>query len=241
MRFRKLTFAGGLALALMAVPAYIARADTSITSSNQSKDSETKTGDASSSNSSAGFVGQKSGGGSTDVNSSDVNAATGSNVQEGDNDFQARQRSNATSGAAVGGQIVAGVSEGDLTIDATNLTASSNAQSGDADAVNSSAAFVGLAFGSSTSIGTADLTLASGALNAQEGDNSGDVDQVQNASSGDAITGQIVAGVTSAGGTADIAQANTSTDSSSTSGDSSEHGSSALFVGLDVSTETTIV
>jgi hypothetical protein len=128
-----------------------------------------------------------------------------------------------------------------LTIDATNLTASSNAQSGDADAVNSSAAFVGLAFGSSTSIGTADLTLASGALNAQEGDNSGDVDQVQNASSGDAITGQIVAGVTSAGGTADIAQANTSTDSSSTSGDSSEHGSSALFVGLDVSTETTIV
>lgn len=231
-------FAAALSLGLVAAPAYVVHADTKITSSNESSDSQTKTGDATSSNKSAGEVGHQSGGGNTDINSSDVNAATGSNVQEGDNDFNADQNSTAKSGTALGGQFVAGVSSGHLTIDATNLTSAVDAESGDATAENSSAAFVGLIFGSNTGISTADLSLASGAVNVQEGDNSGNVDQTQNATSGDAITGQIVAGTTS--GSADIAQANTTSDSSSTSGDSSEHGSSALFVGLNFSTETSI-
>jgi hypothetical protein len=230
-----------LALGLVAVPAYVVQADTQITSSNQSEDSEVKTGDVESNNSSSGFVGHQGGGGSTGVGAEDISASSGTNIQEGDNDFEADQTANSRSGSAVGGQVIGAVSEGDLIIDATNLTASSDAQSGDADAENSSAAFVGLAAGSSTAVGAADISLASGAANVQEGDNSGDVDQTQNATSGDALTGQIVAGITSAGGSADIVTANTTEDSSSTSGDADEQGSSALFVGLDVSTGTTTV
>ena len=202
-------------------------AETSITTANTSDDADTDSGDATSSNSAATQVGHN-GGGETDVTAEDIDNEDATNVQEGDNSADADQSANSESGAAVTGQVVGGVADGDLTIDATNSTTDSSAESGDADSTNSFAAFVGLDASSSTAI-AADVTNA-GATNVQEGDNSIDANQSSNATTGDGVAGQVLGGV--ATGTVDLVSANTSEDSDATSGDSDETSESSTFTGL---------
>jgi hypothetical protein len=215
----------------------VARADSDVTASNDSGDVEGSSGDATATNSDSAFVGQHSGGGEADVSSSDVNnSGSASNVQEGDNDLDVDQTVNVKSGDVVGGQVIGGVSAGDLRIDATNSSEDVDLESGDAKGSNSAAAFVGLLNSSSTSVGAAaDIFNAGSATNVQEGDNSGDIDQEQNVSTGDVVGGQVVGAVTSAGGAADLVLANTSTDADAESGDSRSDADQALFVGLAVS------
>jgi hypothetical protein len=221
-------FTFSLALVLSAAPAALALADTEVTSSNESEDVEAKTGDATATNSGSGHVGHQGPGEST-VTSSDIDSTDATNVQEGDNDLEANQTANARTGSGITGQVVAAQADGLLEIDATNLTLDSMVTTGDATSENDFAAFVGLNAASQTTIAAADVASES-ATNVQEGDNAGDVGQIANADTGDAISGQIVVG--SSTGSSVITVANTSEDADATSGDSDQGSDSELFTGL---------
>lgn len=205
----------------------IAWADTEVTTSNSSDDVEAESGDSHASNSSAAQVGH-SGEGDSDVEAEDVDNQSATNVQEGDNELEGSQSARSETGGAVTGQVVGAVSDGALTIDATNASLDTEALTGDATTSNDFAAFVGLTAGSDTAI-TADI-LNGNAVNVQEGDNSADVTQSSDAVTGDAVAGQIL-GATSTGPT-DIVAANTSEDSETTSGDSDEDSISEIFTGM---------
>ena len=84
----------------------------------------------------------------------------------------------------------------------------------------------------------ADIASAS-ATNVQEGDNSSETSQSGEATSGDAVAGQVV-GVVSSGDTS-VDATNDSDGASAESGSASGGNSSASFVGLDAGTATTIV
>jgi len=225
--------AAALTAALIAfAPAAIARADSSVTASNSSGGVDGSSGDARATNSGTAEVGQHSGGDTT-VNSSDVvNNGSGSNVQEGDNKFDSTQNVTVKSGDVVGGQVIGAVSAGNLSIDATNSSTNEDLSSGDARGSNSTDAFVGLLSASSTNIGAADILNNGSATNVQEGDNKANSNQTQDVSTGDVVGGQVVGAVTSAGGSADVTLANTSSNSDATSGDSRGNGTSNIGVGL---------
>lgn len=221
----RLLMAAAAALLLMA-PAAV-RAETTVTTSNSSDDTDTTSGDSTASNSAAAQVGHN-GGGETEVDAEDVTSQSATNVQEGDNDVDASQSARSESGASVGGQVIGAVTSGALTVDATNSSTDVDAESGDADATNGFAAFVGLDNASDTTI-AADVTNGL-ATNVQEGDNAADVAQQTFAVTGDAVAGQVL-GATTAGPT-DIVLANTSDDADATSGDSTEDSESGVFSGL---------
>ncbi len=220
--------AAALTAALLWVPGQVAIADTSITASNESDDSEVESGDVEATNSSSGFVGHQ-GGGETDAEAQDIDNEQSVNVQEGDNDVDAEQDADAKSGDTVGGQVIGGVSSGTLSVDATNRSEDVEVESGDATADNNFAAFVGLSAGSETAIDAADI-FNSGATNVQEGDNDADVSQDSDAATGDAVGGQVFGAVSS--GAADVVLANTSEDADATSGDSDQSSDSDVFTGL---------
>jgi len=213
-----------------------------VVAANTSTDVDVETGDATADNDAAAFVGLNfSSGdenrGTTITADEDVVSASGTNIQEGDNDLDGTQTATASTGDGVGGQVLGIVSAGDASVDATNRSDDVDIDTGDADADNSAAAFVGLnASGTQTTITASDLTLASGSVNAQSGDNSGSFDQTADATSGDGVAGQVAGVVTSAGGSADLVLANTSTDSSSETGDGTFDNSDQLFVGLNFTT-----
>src|SRR5581483_5047851 len=142
------------------------------------------------------------------------------------------QTVNVKSGDVVGGQVIGAVSAGNLTINATNSSTNEDLSSGDARGSNDNAAFVGLLAASSTNIGAADLLNNSSATNVQEGNNKANSDQTQNVATGDVVGGQVLGAVTSAGGSADVTLANTSSNSDASSGDSRGNGNSDLGVGL---------
>jgi hypothetical protein len=230
-----------LAGAIALLPA-VAHADTRVTTANSSEDSDVSSGDASSHNSGTAQVGH-SGGGSTQDGSSSADAsedASGAdivnnqatNVQEGDNELEAEQDATAASGDTVGGQVIGAVVDGNLTADATNLSRDVDLESGDADSDNSFAAFVGLTAGSSTALGADDI-LNNQADNVQAGDNSSDILQNTDASTGDAVGGQVFGGVVS--GTTDAVLANTSDDTDADSGDADESNDVGQFTGLQAS------
>jgi hypothetical protein len=223
-------------------------ADTRVTSSNTSEDSEVESGDATSHNSGTAFVGQTDG--NTEIDADDSDDAFGSrssssargaditnnnatNVQEGDNELDAEQNANAASGDTVGGQVIGTVVDGTLVADATNLSSDVDAESGDADSDNSFGAFVGLSGASDTAIAADDDILNNNAENVLAGDNDAELSQDANAVTGDAIGGQVFGGVTT--GAADIVLANTSEDADTSSGDSDEDNNSTLFTGLAAS------
>jgi hypothetical protein len=220
--------AAGLTAALLWAPGQIAMADTSITASNQSEDSEIETGDVESKNSSSGHVGHQ-GGGSTQVGADDIDNEEAVNVQEGDNEVDAEQSANTRSGDGVAGQVIGGVSSGDLSVDATNLSEGVEVTTGDATSENDFAAFVGLSGASETSVGASDIDNAS-ATNVQEGDNEVDLSQDSDAATGDAVGGQVFGAVAS--GSADVVLANTSEDADATSGDSEQSADADFFTGL---------
>ncbi len=220
-----------LAGALALLPA-VALADTRIASSNSTDGAETSSGDASASNSGTAQVGHSAGGSSSQsAETADITNDEATNVQEGDNELDVSQDANATSGDTVGGQVIGAVTDGRLTIDATNLSRDVDLESGDADADNDVAAFVGLLSGSATALGS-DISNLS-ADNVQLGDNSSNVLQNTDAATGDAVGGQVVGG--RSGGPSDIVVANTSEDTDANSGDADESSDVGQFTGLHAS------
>jgi hypothetical protein len=225
----------------MALLPAVAQADTRVTTANSSEDSEVSSGDASAHNDGTAQVGHSGGSstqdGSSSADSKDASGADivnnqATNVQEGDNELEAEQDANASSGDTVGGQVIGAVVEGNLTADATNLSRDVDLESGDADSDNGFAAFVGLTGGSSTALGADDI-LNNQADNVQVGDNSSEILQNTDASTGDAVGGQVFGGVVS--GTTDAVLANTSEDTDADSGDADESSDVAQFTGLQAS------
>jgi hypothetical protein len=205
-----------------------------VVAANTSRDVEIDTGDAEAFNDAAAFTGLNATG-TVGVSAEDIDNASATNVQEGDNDFSADQDANASSGDGVGGQVLGVVSAGDASVDATNLSEDIEVETGEALAENDVEAFVGLTAGSDTAFGgdvDADDIDNESAVNLQEGDNDKEVSQSADASSGDAVGGQVAGVVTSAGGSADLVLANTSVDSDAESGESEFSNEDTSFTGL---------
>jgi len=203
-----------------------------VVAANTSEDVDLETGDAEADNDAASFVGLNASG--TVLAAADIFNATATNVQEGDNEFSGDQSAEAGSGDAVGGQVLGVVSAGDASVDATNHSEDVDAESGEAFAANSVAAFVGLTAGSDTVVTAADI-LNGAAANVQEGDNAAESVQAAEASSGDAVGGQVAGVVTSAGGSADLVLANTSEDIETETGDGDFQNFDTSFTGLNAS------
>jgi hypothetical protein len=211
-----------------------------VVAANTSEDVEIDTGDAESDNDATAFTGLNPAG--PVFLASDIANASATNVQEGDNDFSADQDANASSGDGVGGQVLGVVSAGDASVDATNRSEDVEVETGEVLAENDVAGFVGLTAASGTFIGeldgdgllASDIANAS-ATNVQEGDNEKDVSQSADASSGDAVGGQVAGVVTSAGGSADLVLANTSVDSEAETGEAEFFNDDESFTGLNAS------
>jgi hypothetical protein len=218
---------------------------TDIAASNTTVDSDVTTGDAKADNSLSAFTGLLTATGTSAVGggfASDVNNATGTNVQDGNNRFTGSQNAMSRSGDGVAGQVLGVVSAGDTRVDASNSTMDSSVTTGDATSDNSGAGFTGLLDAASSSVQAsgADVNNAFG-TNVQSGDNTGTLNQTANAVSGDGVAGQVAGVVTSAGGSAAVTLANTSTNVDSTSGDSNFANSSSMFDGLQTTTGTASV
>ena len=180
--------------------------DVRINATNSSSGVNARTGDADGENSSDSFTGL----------SNEEEGEDGANIQTGDNDADVHQSASATTGDAVGGQMigVAGAS-GDVTINATNVSEDVDLFSGDADSENDADIVVGLI----------------GASNVQEGDNSGDVFQSASASSGDGVGGQLIGVQAPRARSTDITVRNESRNADIFTGDDDEHNSDETFVG----------
>lgn len=202
-----------------------------IVAANTSRDVEIETGEAEAYNDASAFVGLNASG--TVVTAADIFNASATNVQEGDNEYSADQSATAASGDGVGGQVLGVVSAGDASVDATNLSEDVEIETGEAFAENSVAAFVGLTAGTGTA--TAADILNGAAANVQEGDNEAATVQAATAASGDSVAGQVAGVVTSAGGSADLVLANTSTDSEAETGDTDFENFDVTFTGLNAS------
>jgi hypothetical protein len=234
---RRRTLLGILLAGALALLPAVAYADTEITTANSSEDTDVSSGDSSSHNSGTAQVGH-TGGDSVHDGSSSASDAEGAdivnnqadNVQEGDNELEAEQNATSSSGDTVGGQVIGGVVSGNLTVDAANSSEDVDLESGDADSDNNFAAFVGLTSGSSTALGADDDILNNIADNVQAGDNSSDILQNTDATTGDAVGGQVFGG--SVTGTVDAVLANTSEDADADSGDADESNDVGQFTGL---------
>jgi len=209
----------------------------SVVAANTSTNVDISTGDARAFNNAAAFVGLNSSSVTAVVNpfAADVlNAATATNVQEGDNKLSADQSATSNTGDGVGGQVLGIVSAGAASVDATNKSDSVDISTGDARSANDFAAFVGLNASTDTLV-AADVLNAGAASNVQEGSNKKDLTQDATSTSGDGVAGQVAGVVTSAGGSADLVLANTSTNSSSDTGDGRFVNQDNSFTGLNVS------
>jgi len=210
----------------------------SVVAANTSTNVDISTGDARAFNDAAAFVGLNSSTGTSVANpfAADVlNTASATNVQEGDNKLSASQTATSATGDGVGGQVLGVVSAGAASVDATNKSDSVDISTGDGRSANDFAAFVGLNEASDTSVAAADVLNGGNASNVQEGSNKKDLMQNASATSGDSVAGQVAGVVTSAGGSADLVLANTSTNSDTSSGDGRFSNSDASFTGLNVS------
>lgn len=165
--------------------------------------------------------------------SADIDSASSTNVQEGDNSSSHSQDGEAQSGDAVAGQVVGVVSAGDTSIDATNSSVGSSASSGSASGANSASSFTGLTVGSETAV-LSDI-ISGATANLQEGDNATEITQAASALGGDGVAGQVIGAVTSSGGSADIVAANTTEDSGADGGSADAYNDAAGFVGLNAS------
>ena len=206
-----------------------------VVAANTSEGVDIETGDADASNDAAAFVGlNATGTAGLAAAGDDILNASATNVQVGDNELSASQDATSASGDGVGGSVIGVVSAGDASVDATNHSEDVDVETGDSDSSNDFAAFVGLTNGSTTALNAADI-LNGSAANVQEGDNSKDLSQSADATSGDAVAGQVAGVVTSAGGSADLVLANTSTDADAESGDGDFDNSDESFTGLNAS------
>jgi hypothetical protein len=205
-----------------------------VVAANTSEDVEIDTGDSDAFNDADAFVGLNATGTVGFADAEDIDNASATNVQEGDNELDAEQTADAASGDGVGGQVLGVVSGGDASVDATNHSEDVEVETGETEAENDFDAFVGLTAGTSTGFGAGaeDIDNDSG-TNVQEGDNSKDLTQDAEALSGDAVAGQVAGVVTTAGGSADLVLANTSEDSSAESGEGEFDNDDDSFTGLN--------
>jgi hypothetical protein len=215
-----------------------------IASDNGSKKVDVTTGDADASNAAGIQVGLTWTGNFDQVFGSDaISSSFVDNQQDGDNAAVLDQTSDATTGDGVAGQVIGTVSAGDTSIDAKNRSEKVDLQTGDATADNAAAAEVGLTkTGTSNQVsGVSDATSSGGSFNQQDGDNEADLSQTADASSGDAVAGQVAGVVTSAGGSADLVLDNGSKKVDAESGPSEFSNEQSLFVGLNFSGDELIV
>src|SRR5581483_10212309 len=211
----------------------------SIVAANKSTNSDVETGSGDASNDLTAFVGlNRTSSGDVDISDftgSCRNAGTGcNNAQDGNNRFSGSQNADASSGDGVAGQVLGVVSAGAASVDATNTTNDSSVQTGNTDASNDGEVFVGLNRTSSGDLTISDITGAN-ADNLQDGNNTKTLAQTASATSGDGVAGQVSGVVTSAGGSASVVLANSSTNIDSTSGDSNFSNDQAGFVGMNTS------
>jgi hypothetical protein len=212
----------------------------SVVAANTTRDSDVTTGDAEATNDVAAFIGLNDGDSSLNISDVTNSCLTDAcdNVQNGDNRLSGSQTAASKSGDGVGGQVLGVVSAGATSLDASNTTADSSVDSGDSRSSNDAGYFVGLNdVDGSTNI--ADITNTS-ADNLQDGRNTRTFTQTADATSGDSVAGQVSGVVTSAGGSASVVLANTSSSIDSTSGDSHFDNSDAGFVGLNDSSSLSI-
>jgi hypothetical protein len=133
----------------------------------------------------------------------------------------------------VTGQVNGVVAAGRTSLDANNNTTDSSATTGDSDAANAQTAFTGLA-----RLGGGDINLADASGRCddcspiQDGANRQSTNQIANATSGDAIAGEVSGVVTSAGGSASVVVANTTNRTDAVSGETTFDNNDAGFVGL---------
>jgi len=203
-----------------------------VVAANTSDHVDIETGDGDASNNLNSFTGLNATGTVALPGAADIDNASATNVQEGDNDLEASQDAMSASGDGVGGQVLGVVSAGDASVDATNKSDHVDVETGDADSSNDNDAFVGLTAGTGTLVGAADI-FNDASVNIQEGDNAGEVSQSADATSGDAVAGQVAGVVTTAGGSADLVLANTSEDSDAESGDGDFTNDGSSFTGLN--------
>jgi hypothetical protein len=222
----------------------------SIVAANTTSDSSADTGDADASNDLGSFTGlvlTREGPFIADITNSGCDENQGCNLQDGNNRTTASQSATAATGDGVAGQVLGVVSAGAASLDATNHTSDSDVTTGNSDASNDAALFVGL----TVSRGGPDIGLVgiddvsdSGCFdnrlgcNVQDGNNTKTLSQNANATSGDGVAGQVSGVVTSAGGSASVVLANTSTDISADSGESNFSNDAADFVGQNLSRES---
>jgi hypothetical protein len=205
-----------------------------VVAANTSEDVDIETGDADANNDAAAFVGLNATG-TAGLAADDILNASATNVQVGDNELEASQDANSASGDGVGGSVIGVVSAGDASVDATNHSEDVDVETGDSESTNDFAAFVGMTNGSTTALNAADDLINNNAANAFVGDNSKSLAQSADATSGDAVAGQVAGVVTSAGGSADLVLANTSEDADAESGDGTFDNSDESFTGLNAS------
>jgi hypothetical protein len=205
----------------------------SVVAANKTTNTDISTGDAKSTNDLAAFVGLQESSQTTTV-TADISGTClvlCGNLQEGDNRFTGSQNASAKTGDGVGGQVLGVVSAGRASLDATNHTDDSSVDTGNGTSSNHAAEFVGLTDGP-IAVGAADISGAR-AFNVQEGDNRKTLSQTADATSGDAVAGQVAGVVTSAGGSASVVLANTSTSIDASTGTGKFNNSEAGFVGLN--------
>src|SRR5438477_3330499 len=169
-----------------------------------------------------------------------TNTASATNVQEGNNKATSNQSGTSKSGDSVAGQVAGVVAGGNTSVDATNKSDNVDVSTGDARGANDSAAFVGLNSSSATGVGAADVLSGAPAPNVQEGDNKYDLNQTATVTSGDGVGGEVIGVVTSAGGSASVVAANTSTNVDISTGDARAFNDAAAFVGLNSSSDTSV-
>src|SRR5688572_25157371 len=170
----------------------------------------------------------------------DIEDSSGTNVQDGENESNATQGGSADSGDAVGGQAAGIVSSGESSVDAKNRSEDVDVESGGTTGSNVSSNFTGLNTSGDTTVTATDITetcdvlagVTQGCTNLQDGDNESSLTQSAVASSGDAVGGQVIGAVTSAGGSADIVAANDSEDVDVESGTADATNDVSAFVGL---------
>jgi hypothetical protein len=214
------------------------RGSASIVAANTTKDSDVDTGNATATNDMAAFVGLNTSGRPlvtsdlTNVCNTDGGCA---NLQEGDNRLSGSQSAKASTGDGVAGEVLGFLAAGNTSLDATNHSEGDSVDTGNAKAANDASTYVGLnSSNSGPTITGADISNAT-AANLQDGDNRKTMVQTADATSGDGVAGQVAGVVTSAGGSASVVLANTSTDIDSSSGNSDFSNTDSEFVGLNVS------
>ena len=178
----------------------------------------------------------------------DIDDASGTNTQEGNNSGRTAQRGGSASGDAVGGQVTGVVSSGRTSVDARNASRDSSVESGDAEGTNSASSFTGLntgasltavGSGSAADIGGVDCTFPANpsvdltfGCNIQDGNNATSISQTASFTSGDGVAGEVIGVVTAAGGSTSVVAANRSEDVSVETGDAGGSNAFASFTGL---------